>query len=622
MAVQWFIKNRVTAGFGLALVVLVAVSVDSYQNLLGFRRSSDAVEHTFEVKNTIGNLLSSLKDAETAQRGYLITGDEQYLEPYVAALQAIDPDFKRLRDLTRDNVRQQERLDQIQPIMTSKLAELQQTIKLRRAQQTDAAIQILKTGQGKRFMDQIRRIVGAMQAEEDRLLDQRSAVSQADAQSTTWIIILGSALASGLVALAALLLNRDLLSRTQMAEDLRLLNETLELRVSDRTQSLEEANRLKDEFLSVISHELRTPLNAILGWTKLLRAGNMAEGKANQGLEVIERNAKSQAQLVEDLLDISRIITGKLRLAVRPISLIPVIEAAIETVQPAADARSIRIQTLFDPKAETVSGDPERLQQVAWNLLSNAIKFTPKGGRVQVRLERVNSHIELIVSDTGKGISPEFLPQLFNRFSQEDGSTSRSQGGLGLGLSIVRHIVELHGGSIQVTSLGEEKGTTFTVSLPLMIVHRPIGHLDRVHPLVETELSAQSKSSLQGLKILAVDDEADARELLIEVLQGCGATVTAVGSAQEALKALERLKPNILLSDIGMPDADGYSLIRQVRALDAVQGGETIAIALTAYARTEDRIRALETGFQMHIAKPIEPAELIAVIKSFSGRKR
>ena len=386
--------------------------------MLSFRRSSDSVEHTFEVKNTIGNLLSSLKDAETAQRGYLIAGDEHYLEPYVAALQAIDPEFKRLWDLTRDNVQQQEQLDQIQPIISSKLAELQQTIELRRAQQTDAAVQILKNGQGKQFMDQIRQIVGAMQAEEDRLLVLRSAASQSDAQSTTSIIILGSALASGLVALAALLLNRDLLSRTRMAEDLRLLNETLELRVSDRTQSLENANRLKDEFLSVISHELRTPFNAILGWARLLRAGNLAEVKASQGLEVIERNAKSQAQLVEDLLDISKTITGKLRLAVRPTSLIPVIEAAIETVQPAADARSIRIQTLFDPKAETVSGDPERLQQVAWNLLSNAIKFTPKGGRVQVRLERVNSHIELVVSDTGKGISPEFLPQLFNRFSQ------------------------------------------------------------------------------------------------------------------------------------------------------------------------------------------------------------
>ena len=471
-------------------------------------------------------------------------------------------------------------------------------------------------------MDQIRQIIGEMQAEENRLLSQRSALAQADAQSTTLIIILGSLLASGLVALAAFVLNRDLLKRNQMAKQLRLLNETLEQRVSDRTQALETANRLKDEFLSVISHELRTPLNAMLGWSRLLRTGNLAEAKAAQGLEVIERNAKSQAQLIEDLLDISRIITGKLRLAVRPISLIPVIEAAIDTVQPAADARSIRIQTVFDPKAEPVSGDPERLQQVIWNLLSNAIKFTPKGGRIQVRLERINSHVELIVSDTGKGISEEFLPYLFNRFSQEDGSTTRSQGGLGLGLSIVRHIVELHGGTVQATSPGEGQGTTFVVNLPLMIVHRPIEVPERVHPIAETEVPFNSASSLQGLQILAVDDEADARELLVEVLQGCGATVTAVESASDALEAVERLKPDILLSDIGMPNQDGYSLIRQVRALNVNQGGQTIAIALTAYARTEDRIRALEAGFQMHIAKPIEPAELVAVVKSFARRER
>ena len=625
MVVQGLVRNRVTVGFGLALVILVAVSVDSYQNLLHFRQSASAVEHTFEVKNAIGDLFSRLQDAETAQRGYLITGDNQYLAPYQAALKAIEPDLQKLRDLTRDNIRQQQQLDQLQPIIDAKLSELQQTVALRQVQQTDAALQILKTGQGKRFMDQIRQSVAAMQAEENRLLTQRSAASQTDAQSTTWIIVLGSLLASGLVALAALVLNRDLQERNQMADELRLLNETLEARVSDRTKELENADRLKDEFLSVISHELRTPLNAILGWARLLQTGNLAETKATHGLEVIERNARSQAQLIEDLLDVSRIITGKLRLAVRPIALIPVIEAAIDTVHPAAEARSMRIQSLFDPNADRVSGDPERLQQVIWNLLSNAIKFTPKGGRIQVRLERINSHIEIIVSDTGKGISAEFLPYLFNRFSQEDGSSTRSQGGLGLGLSIVRNIIELHGGSVQATSPGEGQGTTFVVSLPLMIglfivrSKRPIESIRSRKPLVPFDSSA---SSLQGLKILAVDDETDSREMLTEVLQVCGASVIAVGSAHEALEALKRLKPDILLSDIGMPDEDGYSLIRQIRALDATQGGQTIAIALTAYARTEDRIRALETGFQMHIAKPIEPAELVAVVKSFLGRKR
>jgi signal transduction histidine kinase/CheY-like chemotaxis protein len=629
MAFQWLMRNRVTAGFGLALVILVTVGVDAYLNLLNYRKSADAVEHTLKVLNSLESVLSYLKDAETAQRGYLLTNDQQYLKLYESGRKQINPSLQSLRQLTQDNPNQQQRLNTLEPVVTAKLAELQKTITLRKPSGGDAASPKIEIGEGKQLMDRIRQVLREMKTEENHLLNQRAVATQYNAQKTTLVIVLGNILALGLVATATMALDRDAVRRRQVEEQLRVLNEDLEQRVSDvydglrqRTAELETINRVKDEFLSVLSHELRTPLNAILGWAKLLRSGKLDGAKAEQGLEVIERNAKSQAQLIEDLLDISRIITGKLRLKVRPLSLVSVIEAALDTVRPAADARSIRIQTVLDSEAGPVSGDPDRLQQVVWNLLSNAIKFTPKGGRVQVRVERINSHLEIIVSDTGQGISPEFLPHIFDRFSQADGSTTRVHSGLGLGLAIARNIVELHGGTIHAESPGEGQGTTFIVNLPLMIVHRFFDTPDRVHPTASSEVSLEDAPSLEGVNILVVDDEADTRELLITLLEQSGARVTAVASASEALEKLEQWQPDVLLSDIGMPDEDGYSLIRRVRTLSKERGGQIPAIALTAYARTEDRIRALEAGFQTHIAKPLEPAELIAVIKNFAKRDR
>ena len=415
----------------------------------------------------------------------------------------------------------------------------------------------------------------------------------------------------------------------------RVQERTAQLEASNRTKDellmreqmiraeAEAANRAKDEFLSILSHELRTPLNAILGWSAMLRQRTLSQDKVLRALETIERNAKSQAQLIEDILDISRIITGKLRLQVRPVNLVPVIESAIESVRLAAEAKSIRLQSRIDAQAGLLLGDANRLQQVVWNLLSNALKFTPKDGRVEIRLERVNSHAEITVSDTGLGISSEFLPFVFDRFRQHDSTTTRSYGGLGLGLAIVRQLVELHGGTVTVVSPGIGQGTTFTVTLPAMIIPQPPGDPEPLNSIVETKRRVEASPSLEGLQILVVDDEADALELLNTILQNNGAEVIAVASVKQALTIIETAtdrSPDVLVSDIGMPDEDGYSLIRKLRQLEAQRGGKLPAIALTAYAGSDDRRQALLAGFQMHLTKPVDAAELVAVVGSLTGR--
>jgi hypothetical protein len=386
-------------------------------------------------------------------------------------------------------------------------------------------------------------------------------------------------------------------------------------------EELREANRLKDEFLATVSHELRTPLTAILGWAHLLRAGQLDKQSGNSALETIERNARAQAQLIDDLLDVSRIITGKLRLDVRQVDPGSFIEPAIEALRPAAEAKDVRIQKVMDTGIVSVAGDPARLQQVVWNLLSNAIKFTPKGGKVQVRLERINSHIEIAVSDTGVGIKPEFLPHVFERFRQADQKTTRHHGGLGLGLAIVRHLVELHGGTVEADSPGEDRGATFVVKLPIVPLYQKDNLAERMHPAARDTLPTYDcPERLDGLKVLVVDDEADTRELLKVGIGRCGAEVVTAGSAREALAAIAEERPDLLISDIGMPGEDGYELIKKIRALPAGRGRKIPAIALTAYARTEDRLRALRAGYQSHIAKPVELAELAAVIASLVKR--
>jgi signal transduction histidine kinase len=389
----------------------------------------------------------------------------------------------------------------------------------------------------------------------------------------------------------------------------------------------EEANRIKDEFLATLSHELRTPLNAILGWAQVLRLGKVDAPTTERALEAVERNARAQAQLISDLLDVSRIITGKLRLELRPVELSRILEAALDSVRPAADAKEIQLRVIPGAPDRVVApfmGDPDRLQQVFWNLLSNAIKFTPQGGTVEMRLRHTPDSsppmAELSVSDTGPGIQPDFLPYVFDRFRQAESTTTRHHGGLGLGLSIVRHLVELHGGTVAVDSAGEGQGATFTVRLPARLSSETDGIERRSGEPGPCRDLATNRELLAGLHVLVVDDEADTRDMVSAILASQGASVEVAASAAEALAMLARSRPHILVSDVEMPGQDGYELIRQVRRLGPEEGGKTPAAALTAYARPEDRMRALMAGFQIHVPKPVQPAELVAVVASLAGR--
>jgi CheY-like chemotaxis protein len=379
----------------------------------------------------------------------------------------------------------------------------------------------------------------------------------------------------------------------------------------------EAASRAKDEFVAMISHEIRSPLNAILGWSQMLRQGTLDQAATTNALESIERNARAQAQLVSDLLDISRVITGKLRINARPVDITNSLDSALESIRPAAEAKQIDVEVQRELYATVVTGDADRLQQVFWNLLSNAVKFTPRGGRVEVKVARADSQLEITFSDTGAGISKEFLPYVFNRFTQADTTTARRHAGLGLGLAIVRHIIELHGGTVFAASEGVGKGATFRITLPVralqtQIRDQEVSSTDRAESLVHD-------IALDRVRIMIVDDEAETRDLLKIMLTAHGAEVTVCASGANALAQIDEWKPQVIVSDIGMPVMDGYSLIRKVRSLGS-EFSEVPAIALTAYARAEDRMRALAAGFQMHVPKPVEASELVMVIASLVKR--
>ncbi|HEY9611688.1 hybrid sensor histidine kinase/response regulator [Allocoleopsis sp.] len=377
-------------------------------------------------------------------------------------------------------------------------------------------------------------------------------------------------------------------------------------------QEAQEANRIKDEFLAIVSHELRTPLNAILGWVNILRNRKVNESLTTRALETIERNAKSQTKLIEDILDISRIIRGSIRLNTHPVHIASLIHAVIENVRPTAELKAIQIESSFDPSVSLVMGDQERLQQIVWNLLSNAVKFTPEGGCVEVRLEQVNSTAQIAVKDTGKGINPAFLPLVFDRFRQADSTTTRTHGGLGLGLAIVRQLVEMHNGMVYAASEGEGKGATFIVQLPVIEAVQ--------EEATEENASGDKAPTLEGLRVLVVDDSADTLDLIAFILEQYKAQVTTATSVDEALHAIAQVKPDVIISDIGMPEQDGYSLIRQVRTLEGDGGKQIPAVALTAFAGEEDRTLILNSGFQMHIPKPVEPTELVAIVANMMGR--
>ena len=404
-------------------------------------------------------------------------------------------------------------------------------------------------------------------------------------------------------------------TKRQRAEEERA--ELLERERAARSDA-EKANRLKDEFLATVSHEIRTPLNAVIGWSRMLRSGRLDDRSATHALEVVERNARAQKQIIEDILDVSRVITGKLQLNLGPVDLVSVVDGALDAVRPALEAKDIRIETIIDAGLKTVTGDADRLQQVVWNLLSNAAKFTPSEGKVEIKVRHKGPYVEIQVSDTGPGIDPVFLPHVFERFRQADGSTTRTHGGLGLGLAIVRHLVELHGGVITAENRENGSGAIFSVNLRV-----PSGELQPetvAATLAVFKDSETEPTSLENLHILVVDDEPDTLDLVAMELAQNGANVTGVTTASEALSALESSEFDLLISDIAMPGVDGYELIRQIRTSESGKEKRIPAVALTAYARVHDRMRAIMAGYNTHIAKPVEANELVTVVASLAGR--
>jgi len=603
---------KLIGGFAIMLAMLLANAYLSYRNLRTVTRDARLVSRTDRILLDFERLLSALAEAETGERGFLLTDNPRYLAPYTSALAEVDEQVKDLRKLTEDDPSKQEIVSVLQHTIQNKIDELAQAIELKKQGESQAALAIVESESGKKPMDEIRRIINELVQSESGLRAHHVAESSNSERHAILTLVLVGGLGLVMFIFFFVLVNRGMTERARLLDEERRAHERAETAFQaekDARSEAEQANRIKDEFLTTVSHELRTPLTSMIGWSRMLREGGLDEVRTAQALETIERNARSQAQLIEDLLDVGRIVSGKVRLDAQSVALVPVIEAAIEALRPAAEAKKIQLQADLDLNAILVSGDPERLKQVVWNLVSNAIKFTPADGRVHVTLQRTNSHVEIIVSDTGRGISPAFLPHIFERFRQADSTSTRATGGLGLGLAISRHFVQMHGGTIHVVSHGVGKGSIFTVRLPILSEQLAV----RKEPRLNVNLP-----SLDNVRVLAVYDEPDTLNMLATLLSQRGAQVQTACSAESALTILKTWKPDLIVADIGMPGEDGYSLITKIRALDAEEGRDTPTIALTAYARVEDRMRTLAAGYQMHIAKPVDPSELITIVASLA----
>ena len=611
-------------GFACALLAILAIGFVSFTEMSVLASSSARVQRSYDVLQTLHDLNTALTDTETNQRGFLLTQDPTYLDEYDVAMGQIRLALTELRRLSQNEQSTQEAVGHLAQLAGAKLDEMQHTIHALEKGQQDSAQAHLTNGPERQIMEDFRRNTLDLEADQRQLLElQRRREYRARLASEGVLIatVLLSLLFVGAATLVSRrfderrrLLEREIVERKR-AEELR---EALLTSERAARSEAERATHLKDEFVATMSHELRTPLNAIVGWASILRHDRSTKA-VSQGIEVIERNARLQARMVEDLLDMSRILSGKLAMELQRTDLTGVIDAAVAAVRHAADTRHVRIHTALET-TRPVNGDPGRLQQVLWNLLTNAIKFTPSDGLVTVfarEVERAGAHhVEISVTDSGQGIDPEFLPHVFDRFRQADASTTRRHGGLGLGLSIVKSLVEMHQGSVEARSPGEGQGATFIVCLPL--AHIRAG--TETHPDPTDHEPTQDLSSLAGLHVLVVDDEPDARTLTRRVLEERGATVVTVGSAAEALQAVDSDSTvSVIVSDIGMPEHDGYDFIRQMRAMPG-SAARVPAIALTALARDEDRKQALLAGYQVHISKPVDPAELVTVIATLAGR--
>jgi signal transduction histidine kinase/ActR/RegA family two-component response regulator len=612
-------KRRMLALVALiaSLAAILGIGVISNAELSALANSSARVQRSYDLLQTLYDLNAALTDTETNQRGFLLTQDPSYLSQYNNAIAQIRLAMIELRRLSSGEPETGTAIDSLEALAGGKLADLQESLLHAQAGANHSARANEVQGKGKYLMDAFRRNSAALETIQRHLLDRRRQ-QEAEARFFSQAVLVTTVVLSLLLVGAAAMVSRRFDDRRMMlereiAERRRAEKNREALLVSERAarSEAERATRLKDEFVATLSHELRTPLNAIVGWASILRADRRTE-TIKQGVEVIERNAKLQAQMIEELLDMSRIISGKLLFELEKTDVTELIEAAVAAVRPSAAAKGVLLN-LNVARCSSVSADPARLQQIVWNLLTNAIKFTPRAGRVDITLREYRGQVELSVSDTGLGIKPEFLPFVFDRFRQADASTTRLHGGLGLGLSIVKSLVELHGGTVGVESPGEGQGATFIVRLP-------VPPLPEGAPVSLPAPEIQGAPELSGLRILVVDDEDDARTLARRVLEERGAHVITVSSAAEAMASVgENNLPSVLVSDIGMPEQDGYDLIKQMRALPG-DAGRVPAVALTALARAEDRKRALSAGYQKHVSKPVDPAELVAVIASLAGR--
>ena len=612
---SWLAMDKRLVVLFVALIALViGRGVMLMVSLSELEARQAAVERSDELGALLSDYVSQLKDAETGQRGYLLTGEQSYLEPYRTAVTAIHRHDLALTRLAAADPVLEPRITHLQAESGAKLRELSDTIAERSKVGFEAARDRVRGGEGKRTMDAIRAEVGALVASQQSRRTTLRAEAASMAVQMRSAVVLSTIVMCLLTAIFFIEFRRSSMQRTALMHRA----ETALHQEADARNAAERASRVKDEFLATLSHELRTPLNAILSWTALMQMEASDAAVFARGLETIERNAKSQARLIEDLLDMSRIVSGKTRLIVTEVDLEPILTSVVDIVRPAADAKGIRLHSVIDAHTGSVSADPERIRQVMWNLLSNAIKFTPQDGRVEVRLEQIDSHVEVVVADSGQGIDPEFLPHIFDRFRQADSSTTRAHGGLGLGLAIAKHLVELQGGAIRANSAGNGMGAAFTLTLPVRGLNST-----RVAQDDDTEDEVPLTADLprlSGLRILAVDDHSDTLDMVRRLLTRQGADVETAPSVDDALQVFERWRPDVLVVDIGMPGRDGYDLISTVRRQQAERGGATPAIALTAFARPEDRIRVLAAGFQMHLAKPADPAELVVSVASLAGR--
>ncbi|HEV7572188.1 MAG TPA: ATP-binding protein [Thermoanaerobaculia bacterium] len=614
----WTRDNTVAIAATVLFIVIAVNGLISFREVTTVVEKFEAVRRSSNTLAELGDTISPLRDAGAGERTFLLTGRSEYLEPYFAARPVIDIHLRRLELLVADDAAQRARVRDLRVRIDAKLNDLDKTLTTYRSRGRQAALQEAMSDPGNDPMLAIRRVEAEIQRKEVQTRStQRMAATMSSEKAQRMVAL------TSMVAVLMLLLTLAQIGQTTRAEHTaRERAEAAHAAEIKARVASDAANRVKDDFIASVSHELRTPLTAILGWSKILTATTDPE-EMKEGLQAIHSCASTQKKLIDDLLDVSRITSGKLRLSIRTINVAEVTRAGVDSVRPAAQAKGIEVAIHVDERIR-MAADPDRLQQIIWNLVSNAVKFTPRGGSINVRIQRSDSRAIIEVNDSGEGIVAEFLPHVFEPFRQADASKAREHKGLGLGLSIVKSLVEAHGGTISVSSAGKGEGTTFRVALPIMPFTRdgaegsdPAGGSTEDHwPIVLPDGDA-----LAGLTILVVDDHPPTLDLLTSVLQHCSAKVLATASAAEGLRLLTTLRPDVLLSDIGMPQEDGFAFINNVRQLPRERGGQTPAIALTAYVRDDDRAKVLSSGFQMYLAKPIDPLALVAAIREVAARQ-